>query len=65
MQLGILFFVACLVTLGAGTFTFYSTSSGYEHRQAFVYAGKSTDAALVCVTILIFTTCVVLLAANA
>ncbi|GAA5892858.1 hypothetical protein JCM8208_004106 [Rhodotorula glutinis] len=62
--LGILFFVACLVTLAAGTFTFYTTSSGYEHRQAFVYAGKSTDAALVCVTVLVFTTCVVLLVAN-
>ncbi|GAA5921548.1 hypothetical protein JCM3775_003099 [Rhodotorula graminis] len=63
--LGVLFFVACLVTLAAGTFTFYSTLSGYEHRRAFVYAGRSTDAALVGVTVLIFTTCVVLLVANA
>ncbi|TNY22370.1 hypothetical protein DMC30DRAFT_147981 [Rhodotorula diobovata] len=63
--LGILFFVACLASLAAGTITFYTVSSGYEHRQAFVYAGMYNDAVLVCITALIFTTCILLLVANA
>ncbi|BGP38397.1 hypothetical protein JCM10450v2_002342 [Rhodotorula kratochvilovae] len=63
--LGILFFVACLATLAVGTFSFYSVSAGYEHRQAFVYSGTINDALLVSLTALVFTTCVVLLVGNA
>ncbi|GAA6055367.1 hypothetical protein JCM3770_001074 [Rhodotorula araucariae] len=63
--LGVLFFVACLATLASGTFSFYSVSAGYEHRQAFVYSGRINDVLLVSLTILVFSTCVVLLVGNA
>lgn len=65
MQLGILFFVACLATIVVGTTSFFQISSGYEHRRAFVYAGKIMDLVLIAITVLILASCILLLAAKA
>ncbi|GAA6034889.1 hypothetical protein JCM8097_009352 [Rhodosporidiobolus ruineniae] len=64
VPLGVLFFAATLGSLIIGTYSFYTSATGYSEHRAFVYAGKAVDVFVVGIGLLTVAACVLLLAGS-